>query len=142
MKQNYYIINIKRGSSMTKFVGNINKEQHDSISKFLLKRFSDIEFYKRDGQYFIVKELTDFSKNDEKYAVYEEPEMDIKYIPATSINEVVFKQSEILDDDYKLTLRYQIVPVDFIDGILDIINASKSLKDAFNKIKDIKRTLQ
>ena len=25
---------------MTKFVGNINKEQHDSISKFLLKRFS------------------------------------------------------------------------------------------------------
>ena len=45
---------------MTKFVGNINKEQHDSISKFLLKRFSDIEFYKRDGQYFIVKDLIDF----------------------------------------------------------------------------------
>ena len=128
---------------MTKFVGNINKEQHDSISKFLLKRFSDIEFYKRDGQYFIVKDLSDFSKeNDEKYAVYEEPEMNIEYIPATAINEVVFKQSEILDEDYKLTMKYQIVPVDFIDGILEIINASKSLKDAFNKIKDIKRTLQ
>ena len=77
---------------MTKFVGNINKEQHDSISKFLLKRFSDIEFYKRDGQYFIVKDLTDFSKNDEKYAVYEDPEMDIKFIPATAMNEVVFKE--------------------------------------------------
>ena len=128
---------------MTKFVGNINKEQHDSISKFLLKRFSDIEFYKRDGQYFLVKDLSDFSKeNDEKYAVYEEPEMNIEYIPATAINEVVFKQSEILDEDYKLTMKYQIVPVDFIDGILEIINASKSLKDAFNKIKDIKRTLQ
>ena len=128
---------------MTRFVGNINKEQHDSISKFLLKRFSDIEFYNRDGQYFIVKDLTDFSKeNDEKYAVYEEPEIDIKYIPATATNDVVFKQSEILDEDYKLTMKYQIVPVDFIDGILEIINASKSLKDAFNKIKDIKRTLQ
>ena len=127
---------------MTKFVGNINKEQHDSISKFLLKRFSDIEFYKRDGQYCIVKDLTDFSKNDEKYAVYEEPEMNIKYIPATAMNEVVFKQSEILDDDYKLTMRYQIVPVEFIDGILDIINASKSLKEAFNKIQDIRRALQ
>ena len=128
---------------MTRFVGNINKEQHDSISKFLLKRFSDTEFYNRDGQYFIVKDLTDFSKTDiEKYAVYEEPEIDVKYIPATATNDVVFKQSEILDDDYKLTLKYQIVPVDFIDGILEIINASKSLKDAFNKIKDIKRTLQ
>ena len=128
---------------MTRFVGNINKEQHDSISKFLLKRFSDTEFYKRDGQYFIVKDLTDFSKTGiEKYAVYEDPEIDIKYIPATATNDVVFKQSEILDDDYKLTLKYQIVPVDFIDGILEIINASKSLKDAFNKIKDIKRTLQ
>ena len=128
---------------MTKFVGNINKEEHESISKFLLKRFSDIEFYKRDGQYFIVKDLTDFSKkDDEKYAVYEEPEMDIEYIPATATNEVVFKQSEILDDDYKLTLRYQIVPVDFIDGILDIINTSKSLKDAFTKIQDIRRALQ
>ena len=127
---------------MTKFVGNINKEQHDSISKFLLKRFSDIEFYKRDGQYFIVKDLTDFSKNDEKYAVYEEPEMDIKYIPATAMNEVVFKQSEILDDDYKLTMRYQIVPVEFIDGILDIVNTSKTLKEAFDKIQDIRRALQ
>ena len=127
---------------MTKFVGNINKEQHDSISKFLLKRFSDIEFYKRDGQYFIVKDLADFSKNDEKYAVYEEPEMNIKYIPATAMNEVVFKQSEILDDDYKLTMRYQIIPVDFIDGILDIVNTSKSLKEAFNKIQDIRRALQ
>ena len=127
---------------MTKFVGNINKEQHDSISKFLLKRFSDIEFYKRDGQYFIVKDLTDFSLYDEKYAVYEEPEMNIKYIPATAMNEVVFKQSEILDDDYKLTMRYQIVPVEFIDGILDIVNTSKSLKEAFNKIQDIRRALQ
>ena len=51
-------------------------------------------------------------------------------------------QSEILDDDYKLTMRYQIVPVDFVDGILDIINTSKSLKDAFNKIQDIRRALQ
>ena len=127
---------------MTKFVGNINKEQHDSISKFLLKRFSDIEFYKRDGQYFIVKDLADFSKNDEKYAVYEEPEMNIKYIPATAMNEVVFKQSEILDDDYKLTMRYQIIPVEFVDGILDIVNTSKSLKEAFNKIQDIRRALQ
>ena len=50
--------------------------------------------------------------------------------------------AEILDDDYKLTMRYQIVPVDFIDGILDIINTSKSLKDAFNKIQDIRRALQ
>ena len=68
--------------------------------------------------------------------------MNIHYIPATAMNEVVFKQSEILDDDYKLTMRYQIVPVDFIDGILDIVNTSKSLKEAFNKIQDIRRALQ
>ena len=29
-----------------------------------------------------------------------------------------------------------------VDGILDIINASKSLKEAFNKIQDIRRALQ
>ena len=126
---------------MTKFVGYISKEEHDSISEFLLKRSAVTEFYRRDDKYFILKD-TDTPEGVERYAVYEEPEIDIKYIPATATNEVVFKQSEILDDDYKLTLKYQIVPVDFIDGILEIINASKSLKDAFNKIKDIKRTLQ
>ena len=126
---------------MTKFVGYISKEEHDSISEFLLKRSAVTEFYRRDDKYFILKD-TDTPEGVERYAVYEDPEIDIKYIPATATNEVVFKQSEILDDDYKLTLKYQIVPVDFIDGILEIINASKSLKDAFNKIKDIKRTLQ
>lgn len=126
---------------MTRFVGYISKEEHDSISEFLLKRSAVTEFYRRDDKYFILKD-TDTPEGVERYAVYEDPEIDIKYIPATATNEVVFKQSEILDDDYKLTLKYQIVPVDFIDGILEIINASKSLKDAFNKIKDIKRTLQ
>lgn len=39
-------------------------------------------------------------------------------------------------------MRYQIVPVEFIDGILDIVNTSKSLKEAFSKIQDIRRALQ
>ena len=39
--------------------GIINEKQHDEIKQFLIKRFSDIEFYKRDGQFFIVKDLTD-----------------------------------------------------------------------------------
>ena len=74
-----------------KSAGIINGKQHSEIQQFLIKRFSDIEFYKRDGQFFIVKDLTDYDNDavdtSEKYEVFENPETsdDISLILLTGI---------------------------------------------------------
>ena len=64
-----------------KSVGIINGKQHSEIQQFLIKRFSDTEFYKRDGQFFIVKDLTDYDidaiDTSEKYEVFEDPQIEI-----------------------------------------------------------------
>ena len=84
-----------------KSVGIINEKQHSEIQQFLIKRFSDIEFYKRDGQFFIVKDLTDYDNDaidtSEKYEVFEDPDIEIIYGDSPVINEIIFKQNEILN---------------------------------------------
>ena len=97
-----------------KSVGIINGIQHSEIEQFLIKRFSDIEFYKRDGQFFIVKDLTDYDidavDTSEKYEVFENPEVEIVYGDSPVINEIIFKQNSILDEDYKIVVKYFIKP--------------------------------
>ena len=128
-----------------KSVGIINEIQHSEIKQFLIKRFGDIEFYKRDGQFFIVKDLTDYDidaiDTSEKYEVFENPEVEIIYGDSPVINEIIFKQNSILDEDYKIVVKYFIKPTELIDGILEQIKNSKDLKDAYSRILELRKTL-
>lgn len=126
-------------------VGLINEKQHDEIRKYLIKRFSDIEFYKRDGQFFIVKDLTDYDidavDTSEKYEVFENPEVEIIYGDSPVINEIIFKQNSILDEDYKIVVKYFIKPTELIDGILEQVKSSKNIEEVYLKILELRKTL-
>ena len=128
-----------------KSAGIINGKQHSEIQKFLIKRFSDIEFYKRDGQFFIVKDLTDYDidaiDTSEKYEVFENPPVEIIYGDSPVINEIIFKQNSVLDEDYKIVVKYFIKPTELIDGILEQVKSSKDLKDAYSRILELRKTL-
>ena len=128
-----------------KSVGIINGKQHSEIQQFLIKRFSDIEFYKRDGQFFIVKDLTDYDidaiDTSEKYEVFENPEVEIIYGDSPVINEIIFKQNSVLDKDYKIVVKYYVRPTELIDGILEQVKSSKDLKDAYSRILELRKTL-
>ena len=128
-----------------KSVGIINGKQHSEIQQFLIKRFSDIEFYKRDGQFFIVKDLTDYDidaiDTSEKYEVFENPPVEIIYGDSPVINEIIFKQNSVLDEDYKIAVKYFIKPTELIDGILEQVKSSKDLKDAYSRILELRKTL-
>ena len=128
-----------------KSAGIINEKQHSEIQQFLIKRFSDIEFYKRDGQFFIVKDLTDYDidaiDTSEKYEVFENPEVEIIYGDSPVINEIIFKQNSVLDEDYKIVVKYFIKPTELIDGILEQVKSSKDLKDAYSRILELRKTL-
>ena len=128
-----------------KSAGIINGKQHSEIQQFLIKRFSDIEFYKRDGQFFIVKDLTDYDidaiDTSEKYEVFENPPVEIIYGDSPVINEIIFKQNSVLDEDYKIVVKYFIKPTELIDGILEQVKSSKDLKDAYSRILELRKTL-
>ena len=128
-----------------KSVGIINEKQHSEIQQFLIKRFSDIEFYKRDGQFFIVKDLTDYDidaiDTSEKYEVFENPPVEIIYGDSPVINEIIFKQNSILDEDFKIVVKYYVRPTELIDGILEQVKSSKDLKDAYSRILELRKTL-
>ena len=128
-----------------KSVGIINEIQHSEIKQFLIKRFGDIEFYKRDGQFFIVKDLTDYDidaiDTSEKYEVFENPEVEIIYGDSPVINEIIFKQNSILDEDYKIVVKYFIKPTELIDGILEQVKSSKTVEEAYLKILELRKTL-
>ena len=128
-----------------KSAGIINEKQHSEIQQFLIKRFSDIEFYKRDGQFFIVKDLTDYDidaiDTSEKYEVFENPPVEIVYGDSPVINEIIFKQNSVLDEDYKIVVKYFIKPTELIDGILEQVKSSKDLKDAYSRILELRKTL-
>ena len=128
-----------------KSVGIINEIQHSEIQQFLIKRFGDIEFYKRDGQFFIVKDLTDYDidaiDTSEKYEVFENPPVEIVYGDSPVINEIIFKQNSVLDGDYKIVVKYFVKPTELIDGILEQIKNSKDLKDAYSRILELRKTL-
>lgn len=128
-----------------KSVGIINGIQHSEIQQFLIKRFSDIEFYKRDGQFFIVKDLTDYDidavDTSEKYEVFENPEVEIIYGDSPVINEIIFKQNSILDEDYKIVVKYFIKPTELIDGILEQVKSSKNIEEVYLKILELRKTL-
>ena len=128
-----------------KSVGIINEIQHSEIKQFLIKRFGDIEFYKRDGQFFIVKDLTDYDidaiDTSEKYEVFENPEVEIIYGDSPVINEIIFKQNSILDEDYKIVVKYFIKPTELIDGILEQVKSSKNIEEAYLKILELRKTL-
>ena len=128
-----------------KSAGIINEIQHSEIQQFLIKRFSDIEFYKRDGQFFIVKDLTDYDidaiDTSEKYEVFENPPVEIIYGDSPVINEIIFKQNSVLDKDYKIAVKYFIKPTELIDGILEQVKSSKDLKDAYSRILELRKTL-
>ena len=128
-----------------KSAGIINGKQHSEIQQFLIKRFSDIEFYKRDGQFFIVKDLTDYDidaiDTSEKYEVFENPPVEIIYGDSPVINEIIFKQNSVLDEDYKIAVKYFIKPTELIDGILEQVKSSKDLKDAYSRILELRKTL-
>ena len=128
-----------------KSAGIINGKQHSEIQQFLIKRFSDIEFYKRDGQFFIVKDLTDYDidaiDTSEKYEVFENPPVEIVYGDSPVINEIIFKQNSVLDEDYKIAVKYFIKPTELIDGILEQVKSSKDLKDAYSRILELRKTL-
>lgn len=125
--------------------GIINEKQHDEIKQFLIKRFSDIEFYKRDGQFFIVKDLTDYDIDapdpSSKFEVFENPDVEIVYGDAPVINEIIFKQNKILDEDYKIVVKYFVKPTELIDGILEQLRSSKDIKDAYSRILELRKTL-
>ena len=128
-----------------KSAGIINEIQHSEIQQFLIKRFSDIEFYKRDGQFFIVKDLTDYDidaiDTSEKYEVFENPPVEIVYGDSPVINEIIFKQNTILDEDFKIVVKYYVRPTELIDGILEQVKSSKDLKDAYSRILELRKTL-
>lgn len=128
-----------------KSAGIINEKQHSEIQQFLIKRFSDIEFYKRDGQFFIVKDLTDYDidaiDTSEKYEVFENPPVEIIYGDSPVINEIIFKQNSILDEDFKIVVKYFIKPTELIDGILEQVKSSKDLKDAYSRILELRKAL-
>ena len=128
-----------------KSVGIINEKQHSEIQQFLIKRFSDIEFYKRDGQFFIVKDLTDYDidaiDTSEKYEVFENPEVEIVYGDSPVINEIIFKQNSVLDEDYKIVVKYYVRPTELIDGILEQVKSSKTVEEAYLKILELRKTL-
>ena len=128
-----------------KSAGIINEIQHSEIQQFLIKRFSDIEFYKRDGQFFIVKDLTDYDidaiDTSEKYEVFENPPVEIVYGDSPVINEIIFKQNSILDEDFKIVVKYYVRPTELIDGILEQVKSSKDLKDAYSRILELRKTL-
>ena len=128
-----------------KSAGIINGKQHSEIQQFLIKRFSDIEFYKRDGQFFIVKDLTDYDidaiDTSEKYEVFENPEVEINYGDSPVINEIIFKQNSILDEDYKIVVKYFIKPTELIDGILEQVKSSKNIEEVYLKILELRKTL-
>ena len=128
-----------------KSAGIINGKQHSEIQQFLIKRFSDIEFYKRDGQFFIVKDLTDYDidaiDTSEKYEVFENPEVEIIYGDSPVINEIIFKQNSVLDEDYKIVVKYFIKPTELIDGILEQVKSSKNIEEAYLKILELRKTL-
>ena len=128
-----------------KSVGIINGIQHSEIKQFLIKRFGDIEFYKRDGQFFIVKDLTDYDidavDTSEKYEVFENPEVEIIYGDSPVINEIIFKQNSILDEDYKIVVKYFVKPTELIDGILEQVKSSKNIEEAYLKILELRKTL-
>ena len=128
-----------------KSVGIINEIQHSEIKQFLIKRFGDIEFYKRDGQFFIVKDLTDYDidaiDTSEKYEVFENPPVEIIYGDSPVINEIIFKQNSVLDKDYKIVVKYYVRPTELIDGILEQVKSSKDLKDAYSRILELRKTL-
>ena len=128
-----------------KSAGIINGKQHSEIQQFLIKRYSDIEFYKRDGQFFIVKDLTDYDidaiDTSEKYEVFENPEVEIIYGDSPVINEIIFKQNSVLDEDYKIVVKYYVKPTELIDGILEQIKSSKTIEEAYLKILELRKTL-
>lgn len=128
-----------------KSVGIINGIQHSEIEQFLIKRFGDIEFYKRDGQFFIVKDLTDYDidavDTSERYEVFENPPVEIVYGDSPVINEIIFKQNSILDEDFKIVVKYYVKPTELIDGILEQVKSSKDLKDAYSRILELRKTL-
>ena len=128
-----------------KSVGIINGIQHSEIKQFLIKRFGDIEFYKRDSQFFIVKDLTDYDidavDTSEKYEVFENPEVEIIYGDSPVINEIIFKQNSILDEDYKIVVKYFIKPTELIDGILEQVKSSKNIEEVYLKILELRKTL-
>ena len=128
-----------------KSAGIINGKQHSEIQQFLIKRFSDIEFYKRDGQFFIVKDLTDYDidaiDTSEKYEVFENPEVEIIYGDSPVINEIIFKQNSVLDEDYKIVVKYFIKPTELIDGILEQVKSSKNIEEVYLKILELRKTL-
>ena len=128
-----------------KSAGIINGKQHSEIQQFLIKRFSDIEFYKRDGQFFIVKDLTDYDidaiDTSEKYEVFENPEVEIIYGDSPVINEIIFKQNSVLDEDYKIVVKYYVRPTELIDGILEQVKSSKTIEEAYLKILELRKTL-
>ena len=128
-----------------KSAGIINGKQHSEIQQFLIKRCSDIEFYKRDGQFFIVKDLTDYDidaiDTSEKYEVFENPPVEIIYGDSPVINEIIFKQNSVLDEDYKIVVKYFIKPTELIDGILEQVKSSKTIEEAYLKILELRKTL-
>ena len=128
-----------------KSAGIINGIQHSEIKQFLIKRFGDIEFYKRDGQFFIVKDLTDYDidavDTSAKYEVFENPPVEIIYGDSPVINEIIFKQNSILDEDYKIVVKYFIKPTELIDGILEQVKSSKNIEEVYLKILELRKTL-
>lgn len=128
-----------------KSAGIINGKQHSEIQQFLIKHFGDIEFYKRDGQFFIVKDLTDYDidaiDTSEKYEVFEKPPVEIVYGDSPVINEIIFKQNEILDKDFKIVVKYYVKPTELIDGILEQVKSSKNIEEAYLKILELRKTL-
>ena len=128
-----------------KSAGIINGKQHSEIQQFLIKRFSDIEFYKRDGQFFIVKDLTDYDidaiDTSEKYEVFENPTVEIVYGDSPVINEIIFKQNSVLDKDYKIVVKYYVKPTELIDGILEQVKSSKTIEEVYLKILELRKTL-
>ena len=128
-----------------KSAGIINGKQHSEIQQFLIKRFSDIEFYKRDGQFFIVKDLTDYDidaiDTSEKYEVFENPTVEIVYGDSPVINEIIFKQNSVLDKDYKIVVKYYVKPTELIDGILEQVKSSKTVEEVYLKILELRKTL-
>ena len=93
----------------------------------------------------IVKDLTDYDidaiDTSEKYEVFENPEVEIIYGDSPVINEIIFKQNSILDEDYKIVVKYFIKPTELIDGILEQVKSSKDLKDAYSRILELRKTL-
>ena len=77
----------------------------------------------------------------EKYEVFENPPVEIIYGDSPVINEIIFKQNSILDEDYKIVVKYFIKPTELIDGILEQVKSSKDLKDAYSRILELRKTL-